>query len=80
MDIIFDTIVSMSEAQQNFPKVAKLVDEKGAVVIEENNAPTYVVMEYKRVKKESFASDAAILNISKHIIDKNREAYGELAK
>ena len=39
MMINTDTIISISEANQNFSKVARLVEEKGAAVIMKNNAP-----------------------------------------
>lgn len=35
------TMVSMTEANQNFSKVARLVDEKGSAVIMKNNMPKY---------------------------------------
>ena len=45
MMINTDTIISISEANQNFSKVARLVEEKGAAVIMKNNAPKYIVIE-----------------------------------
>lgn len=48
-------LVPMTEANQNFSKVVRMVDEKGAVVILRNNKPAYVVMrfeEYDRLQAE----------------------------
>ena len=42
-----DSIVSITEANQNFSKVAKLVDKTGSAVILKNNVPKYIVLEYK---------------------------------
>ena len=39
MNINTDTMISMTEANQNFSKVARHVDEKGSAVILKNNAP-----------------------------------------
>ncbi len=80
MNINTDTIVSMTEANQNFSKVARLVDEKGMAVIMKNNAPRYLVMEFKQLKEQQFASDEDVLTLSKRFIDRNRKAYTELAK
>ena len=39
MQINLNNLVSISEANQNFSKVARMVDENGAAVILKNNAP-----------------------------------------
>ena len=39
MNIDSKTMVSISEANQNFSKVARLVDQYGSAVILKNNAP-----------------------------------------
>jgi antitoxin Phd len=80
MNINTDLIVSMTEADQNFSKVARLVDEKGVAVILKNNVPRYVVMEFAQMEKERLASDEDILALSRRYMDKNRRAYLELAK
>ena len=49
MMINTDTIISISEANQNFSKVARLVEEKGAAVIMKNNAPKYIVIEFSKI-------------------------------
>ena len=75
-----DSIVSITEANQNFSKVAKLVDKTGSAVILKNNVPKYIVLEYKQVEKEASASDEELLAVSKKFINNNREAYEVLAK
>ena len=37
MNINTDNLVSITEANQNFSRVARMVDEKGSVVILKNN-------------------------------------------
>ena len=39
-------MISITKANQNFSKVARLVDETGAVVILKNYVPRYLVMEF----------------------------------
>lgn len=45
------TLVSISEANQNFTKVARLTDEKGSVVIMKNNMPKYIILPYHSVSQ-----------------------------
>lgn len=80
MNVNTKNIVSITEANQNFSKVARMVDENGAVIILENNAPRYVLMEFNRAEKEQVADNEVLLEISKRLIEQNREAYEVLAK
>ena len=80
MNINTSSLVSITEANQNFPKVARLVDESGAAVILKNNVPRYLIVEFGQAEQEQLASDEDVLSISKRLIAKNRQAYEELAK
>ena len=80
MVINTDNLVSISEANQNFSRVARMVDENGAAVILKNNVPRYVLMEFSQVEDEQQAKDEDILEISKRLITKNKQAYEVLAK
>ena len=73
-------MLSVSEANQNFSKVARLVDESGAVVILKNNVPRYLVVEFSAAEEEQLAADEDVMSISKRLIEKNRQAYEVLAK
>lgn len=80
MVINTDNLVSITEANQNFSRVARMVDENGAAVILKNNVPRYVLMEFSQVEDEQQAKDDDILEISKRLIAKNKQAYEVLAK
>lgn len=80
MNVNTENLVSITEANQNFSHVARMVDEKGSVVILKNNSPRYLLIEFSQVQKEQSASDEDILALSKRLIEKNREAYEVLAK
>ncbi len=80
MTINTNTMVSITEANQNFSKVARLVDEHGAAVILKNNVPRYLVIDFSKADKDAVASNEDVLNISKRLIEKNKEAYEVLAK
>ena len=83
MTINTDTMVSMTEANQNFSKVARLVDERGSAVILTNNVPRYLVIDFSKMKEyeaDRNASDEEVLAVSQRLIAENREAYEVLAK
>lgn len=80
--MVIDTsnLVSITEANQNFSRVARMVDESGAVVILKNNAPRYLLVEFNSAEEAVLASNGDVAAASKYLIDKNRKAYEELAK
>lgn len=80
MRIDTNTMVSITEANQNFSKVARLVDEHGTAVILKNNVPRYLVIDFSKAEGDSVASDEDVLDISKRLIEQNREAYEVLAR
>ena len=80
MTIDTNTMISITEANQNFSKVTKLVDELGTAVILKNNTPRYLVIDFSKADQESNASDEDVLSISNRILKQNIEAYEVLAK
>ena len=80
MTIDTNTMISITEANQNFSKVAKVVDEHGTAVILKNNVPRYLVIDFSKAEKEKVASNEDVLAISERLIKQNMEAYKVLAK
>lgn len=80
MNINTNNLVSISEANQNFSKVARLVDESGAVVILKNNVPRYLVVEFGHAEQEQLTPDEDVSTLSKRLIAQNAQAYEVLAK
>ena len=80
MTVNTNTLISITEANQNFSKVARLVDQNGSAVILKNNVPRYLVLEFSEVEKVQMAADEDVADISQRLIAKNLEAYKELAK
>lgn len=74
MKVSTSTLISITEANQNFSKVARLVDEKGSAVILKNNVPRYLVIEFSQVEKLQEAEDEDVLRISERLLLQNREA------
>lgn len=79
MKININNLVSISEANQNFSKVARLVDENGAAVILKNNVPRYVLVEYSQLREETIADDE-VDQIAKRVLSKHIKAFEELAR
>ena len=80
MNVNTDTLVSISEANQNFSKVARLVDKYGSAVILKNNAPRYVILEFPKAEEISAPADEELMALSDRLIEKNKKVYEELAK
>ncbi len=80
MKIDTNTMISITEANQNFSKVAKVVDEHGTAVILKNNVPRYLVIDFSKAEKEKVASNEDVFAISERLIQQNTEAYEVLAK
>ena len=79
MTIDTNTMISITEANQNFSKVARVVDEHGTAVILKNNVPRYLVIDFSKAEKEKVASNEDVFAISERLIKQNTEAYEVLA-
>jgi len=80
MKVNTDSLISITEANQNFSKVTRLVDQTGAAIILKNNVPRYLVIDFSQAESEQAMCNEDVLNISKRIIKQNTKAYRELAK
>ena len=80
MTIDTNTLVSSTEANQNFSKVARLVDEKGSAIILKNNVPRYLVIDFSKADEITEADDSDVMAISQKLLEENKEAYEVLAK
>ena len=79
MQVDINNLVSMTEANQNSSKVARMVDEKGAAVILKNNAPRYVILEYSQIQNQE-AEDIEVEKAAAVFLAKHKKAFEELAK
>lgn len=83
MQINLNNLVSISEANQNFSKVARLVDTKGTAVILKNNQPKYVLVDYQTLVNEQEATSVSadeLDAVATAILSKHLDAFKELAK
>ena len=75
-----DNLISITEANRNFSKVARMVEEKGAAVILKNNTPRYLVIEFSLAEQTQEAADEDVMRVSERLVARNREAYRILAQ
>lgn len=80
MNINAENLISISEANQNFSRVARLVDERGTAIILKNNAPRYVLLDYSILRQGSVADDMDVDSVASRIMKKHIKAFEELAK
>ena len=80
MNIDTNTIVPISVANQNFSKVARLVDQYGSAVIMKNNTPRYIIYEFNQADTMQAAADDDVLASSAKLMQRNTQVYEELAK
>ncbi len=73
-------LISLTEANQNFSKVVRKVDEKGSVIIMKNNNPKYVVIDFKKLEELQVSAKDKIETLASRILEDNFEAFKELAK
>ena len=80
MTINTDNMVSITEANQNFSRVARLVDRTGSAVILKNNVPRYIILDFSQIKEEETASTNEALACAKKLLKKHLPAFQKLAK
>ena len=85
MQINLENLVPISEANQNFSKVARMVDNKGTAVILKNNKPKYVLVEYDTlIKNEQGGTEVAeqgtVDDVANSVLSRHLDAFKELAK
>ncbi len=80
MNINTNSLVSITEANQNFSKVARKVDKNGSVIILKNNRPRYLLVEFNEAMEYQLAPDEDVMEVSNRLISENRVAYEVLSK
>ena len=80
MNLNTNQIVSISEANQNFSRVARLVEAVGEVYIFKNNKPKYRLIDIDSDTSVEMTDDEKIDFVAARILRKYRRAFEELAK
>lgn len=80
MNVDTRILVPMTEANQNFSKVVRLVDESGMAVILKNNKPRYMVLNFSEYEDIQAARQKLFNEAADSVIAENMHALEELAK
>ena len=80
MTIDTNTIVSVSEANQNFSRVTRIADKNGQAVIFKNNRPKYLLLDVESSPVLDMTDDEKIDLVAARILKKYKPAFLELAK
>ena len=75
-----DQVVSISEANQNFSRIARLAEEKGSVVIFKKNKPKFKLVSLEQSTDLDLTDDEKIDLVALRILKKYHKAFEELAK
>lgn len=80
MTIDTNAIVTATEANQNFSKVARLAEEKGHVVVFKNNRPKLLVIDLDTEPQINMTEDEKLEFVAARILRGHKAAFEELAK
>lgn len=80
MTIDTNSIVSVSEANQNFSRVTRIADKNGQAVIFKNNRPKYILLDMDQSPLLDMTDDEKIDVVAARILKKYKPAFEELAK
>jgi antitoxin Phd len=80
MNIDTNSIISVTEANQNFTRAAKLAEKNGQAVIFKNNKPKYLLIDIDSSPVLELSDDEKIDVVAARVLKKYRSAFLELAK
>ena len=80
MTIDTKTIVSVTEANQNFSRVTQKEEKNGQAVIFKNNKPKYMLVDLDVSPMIDMTDDEKIDVVAARILKKYKPAFMELAK
>ncbi len=80
MQIDTNTIVSVTEANQNFSRVTRIAEKNGQAVIFKNNRPKFLLIDVESSPVLELTDDEKIDVVAARILNRFRPAFEELAK
>lgn len=80
MNIDTNSIVSVTEANQNFSRVTRIAEKNGQAVIFKNNKPRYMLIDLETSPMIDMTEDEKINFVAARILKKYKPAFLELAK
>ena len=80
MTIDTDMIVTATQANQNFSKIAKMAERKGHIVVFKNNRPKLLVIDLDTEPQIEMSDDENLEFVARRILREHKAAFEELAK
>ena len=80
MTIDTNAIVTATEANQNFSKVARIAEKRGRVVVFKNNRPKLLVIDLDAEPQIEMTEDEKLDFVAQRILREHKAAFEELAK
>ena len=80
MQIDTNTIVSATEANQNFSRVTRIAEKNGQAVIFKNNKPKFMLIDLEKSPMLELTDDEKIDIVAARILKRFKPAFEELAK
>jgi antitoxin Phd len=75
-----EKMITITEANRNFSKFTKMVDEMKAVIVMKNNKPQYIMIEFEEFSRLAEPYSTRVNDIADQILYENIDAFKELAK
>ena len=80
MTVNTNAIVTATEANQNFSRIAKLAETRGQVVVFKNNRPKLLVIDLDTQPQIEMTEDEKFEFVAARILREHKAAFEELAK
>lgn len=80
MQIDTNAIVTATEANQNFSRVARIAEKNGRVVVFKNNRPKLLVIDLDTEPQIEMTEDEKFEFVTARILREHKAAFEELAK
>ena len=80
MTIDTNAIVTATEANQNFSRIAKMAEKKGHIVVFKNNRPKLLVIDLDTEPQIEMTEDEKLDFVAARILCEHRAAFEALAK
>lgn len=80
MTIDTNTIITATEANQNFTRATKIAEKNGQAVIFKNNRPRYLLIDIENSPVLDLTDDEKIDIVAARILKRFKPAFEELAK
>ncbi len=81
MKIDTKNLISLTDANQNFSKVAKYVEKCGTAIILKNNKPLFLITKFDEANTSLILTECEKIEvIAKRILNNNKRAFEVLGK